>query len=299
MSLKGENPITSYFPRISLNPPPKTLAQSKPKPGKRPRQLDEFETGSSKESSRKKSKGRRKRVEDGAHCLPSTSTPPRKTSPRAHRLVRKPGAPIRRVTEIQDTPTSSMKPVVSCITPPSSPLPDLTPSPEMHLESRSVSHLSQEDKEKDDVWPGPSSNSPSMEASYPDHCEVEPEFIPSSQTQALDSFFCYEGTTPTRTFEAPSELSFTGNMPTRGPGPIGPLQSSNNTPSSYATTSNSYPEMDECIASSQSQDMDLTATSPIDPDFELVPSSQTQELLYSQCIALRPLQTVMPETRCA
>jgi hypothetical protein len=155
MSLKGENPITSYFPRLSPNSKRKTPTQSKQKLAKRVRQPDEVD--SSEESSRKKSKSRKQKN-------------------------------LRKIAviEIEDTPPSSpVKPrVLLRPTPPSSPLTDLTPSPEPPPRIRSPSLSSLTDVWVDDAELGPSYSS-LIGASHSECREHEHKLIPSSQTQEL------------------------------------------------------------------------------------------------------------------
>lgn len=286
MPLKGENPITSYFPRVTPNSKLKTLARTKPKSTKRARQADETDLDLGKESSRKKSKSRKGKDHEGSDYQSSLSTPSRTAVSPPHRSVKKlSGA----VIEIEDTPPNSpVKPAsLRCTTPPSSPLPELTPSPE-HPRTCSPSHQSQDDIERE-IEPGPSYHT-SIEASYPERQEVELELVPSSQTQTLDLPFYGGNARKTQALE---------HIPARNPESSIPSQSSSYIPSSQPGTLSPdfHTAPDEFVASSQTQLVDLLPTSPVDPGFGFVPSSQTQELFYSQAFTPRPFEGTISTSR--
>jgi hypothetical protein len=134
------------------------------------------------------------------------------------------------------------------------------------------------------VEPGPSASSLSTSPRRP---QVEFAFIPSSQTQILDSLFEYETVTPTCTLEIPL-----ANVPIRNQEPTVPYSESALSSQSYFVS----PDLDDFIASSQSQPL---PTSPIDFEIELVPSSQTQELFHSQRTGLYLSQEDGPKPRCS
>ncbi|KAF9452172.1 hypothetical protein P691DRAFT_772506 [Macrolepiota fuliginosa MF-IS2] len=290
MPIKGENPITSYFPRVTPNSKLKTPIQAKPKLAKRARLPDETDSG--RESSHKKSKSRKEKDEEDFDYQPSPSKTSRVVPSNQRRSVKKASSAV---IEIVDTPPSGpVKPIsLHYTTPPSSPLPDLTPSPELppRIRSPSCCHV---DEVADDCEPGPSYRA-SMEASYPERQQVEFELIPSSQTQTLETFFYDEDTRVSQTTGRPaSGVPFTRGLESR----VFPPNPSH-TPPSQSDTASSNPRAspDEFIASSQSQLLDLCPTSPIDPDLELIPSSQSQELSYSQAFVLRPFRRVISTTR--
>lgn len=275
MPPRAENPITAYFHPISSNPHLRSQVRHRPSPAKRARQADENET-TGRQCFRKKSRtpnkdSKGKRREEDVDFL-STS---RKTSFDSHRPITKTKELGQGVIEIEDTPPSSpTKPVPDLrhTTPPSSPLPELTPSPE--IEPLNLSCLPVIHRTTEVVDHGPNVNS--LESSSPPRRQVEFEFIPSSQTQTLDSFD-YETATPTCTIEFPSTYgSFRSPQPT-----ISSPSSAYSQPNFAPSECNS--DLDDFVASSQSQDMSpVPIPSPVNSEIELVPSSQTQELSYSQ-----------------
>ncbi|KAJ3565801.1 hypothetical protein NP233_g7410 [Leucocoprinus birnbaumii] len=264
MPLKGENPITTYFPRVSPDAKLKTPLQSKPRLAKRLQPHDDSIDSTTNGSARKKSKSQKQ--SDARDAGPSFSRTPRPSD------VFSPSQKAsREVIEIEETPPNTpVKRRLFCQFT-SSPLPDLTPSPEPPPRPCAPSHTSHLEADAD----------PSLSAgtNSPEPTEFRPDCIPSSQTQAMEDF--------TRTAEkltvqipvcSPSET------PTVIPERAVPSQSSDYIPSSQPDTTlpSFFLIPDESIPSSQSQFIDLIPTSPITPDFDTVPSSQSQEIAFSQ-----------------
>ncbi|KAF7776312.1 hypothetical protein Agabi119p4_4705 [Agaricus bisporus var. burnettii] len=285
----AENPITAYFHPISSNPHLRSQVRHRPSPAKRARQPDEYET-TGRQCFRKKSRtpnkdSKGKRREDDVDFL-STS---RKTSLASHRSFTKAKELGQGVIEIEDTPPSSPTKPVSLrhTTPPSSPLPELTPSPE--IQPLNLSCLPLIHRTAQIVEHGLNVNS--LESSSPPHRQVEFDFIPSSQTQILDSFD-YETATPPCTIGFPSTYgSFRSPQPTMS-SPSSPYSQPNLAPSECNSDLNDF------VASSQSQDMSpAPISSPVHSEFELVPSSQTQELSHSQRTAFYSFPVAEPESR--
>ncbi|KXN87942.1 hypothetical protein AN958_07952 [Leucoagaricus sp. SymC.cos] len=265
MPLKGENPITTYFPRVTADLKLKTSIQPKLKVAKRLRQPDE----PTSESSRKKSKSRRQAGVEYSPNFANSSCSVERTS-----CSKTPWA----VIEIRNTPPSSptRPPLIPQITPPSSPLPELTPSPEHPPRTQRPPSLYRVDDQEVDV--GLSAIlSVSGKASHQEHDEMKLDLIPSSQTQVLDILRDEDA----ELFQACDPPS---SIPTRNSEWIIPSQTSVDilAPQRNQNPSLSHTVQEELVASSQSQLMDLIPTSPITFDPDMVPSSQTQEFSYSQ-----------------
>lgn len=283
MPTKGEIPLTSYFPRIS----------SRQTPAKRTRQADEAD--SARRSSIKKPKGRQEKDDVGTGRQSPLSTPSSTIPLSSRRSIKK---AQRTIIDIRETtqPNTPPNSVSFCVTtPPSSPLPVLTPSPSPPRLSNPPYHSYVRGTVNDNG--SGSSSSLSIGASYLGREEVELELIPSSQTQNLGSFHVEEDFRPNispRKFEYCRPSQNSGYIPSSQPEYCGPSQSSSYIPSSQPDTTHLDLRTDpDCfIASSQSQFMELTPTSPIDPGSELVPSSQTQELCYSQAVNINPLNKI-------
>lgn len=180
MLTKGENRITSYFPRST----------SRQTPAKRTRQVDEAD--SVRKSSIKKSKSRQEKDGVDIGRQPSPSTPSRTTPLSSRRLIKKASRTVIDIRETQpNTPTNSVS--LRITTPPSSPLPVLTPSPSPPR-PRNPSYYPSVDTVNDNE-PG-SSSSISIRAGHLGVQEAELELIPSSQTQNLDLFYVEEDSRP-------------------------------------------------------------------------------------------------------
>jgi hypothetical protein len=157
-------------------------------------------------------------------------------------------------------------------TPPSSPLPDLTPSPEASPRTRSTSHISGLcDWEHDERS---TSCGASVEDNYSKRQEVEPHLIPSSQTQAIDPNTFDEGDSKVlRTSTLPSSSSHSPQCEERA---------QTSSPQYDTTPFEPFAAPDEFISSSQTQLVDIAPVSPSDSEVNAVPSSQSQEVSYSQ-----------------
>jgi len=261
MPLKGENPITSYFYRVSHDVKSKAPIQSNLGIVKRARAPDEIDSAT-KTTSRKKLKSQEytNAKEHVVLYAPSSSswvTSGKTASARDIIETRGifPGGPIKAI---------SYRP-----TPPSSPLPDLTPSPEA---SQHFSHISSSRGVVDDPEVPPSCGA-LTEASWPGSQEVHSDPISSSQMEKTDS--SYED----KDLEISQKAALLAYI-----APIRSPQISNYIPPSQLDSSPTelFASQHQFVPSSQSQFMDSTPPLPSIPDFDTVPSSQSQELFCSQ-----------------
>jgi hypothetical protein len=278
-----EIPITAYFPPVPSNPRLHSQARQRPSPPKRARPVDVSEAG--RHSSRKKTKTPNNDLKGKQREYAPPAS--RKARLGSHWSPTQPEEQGRRVIELEDTPPSSpVKPVLlRHATPPSSPLPELTPSPETELRYLPCRPPINPMTEVAGFRPSTSS-----EPASPYRCPLEFEVIPSSQTQTLDSLLDYETATPTCTLGIPL-----ANTSLQSPEPTTAYPESALTSRSHFVPTDCNSELDDFIASSQSPHMSL----PIDPELELVPSSQTQEFFHSQRTGLYSSQEDEPKPRCS
>ncbi|KAF5363803.1 hypothetical protein D9756_000788 [Leucocoprinus leucothites] len=273
MPLKVENPITSYFPRVSPDAKIKTPVQSKPRLAKRARSPHEIDP-STEGSTRKKSKSRK---QPDARNYENPRSPP-STAQSGSVQVTFTRKAKGEVIEIQETPPST--PLKAGLfrqsIPPSSPLPDLTPSPELSPHASTPLHPFSFDDLADSDEPNPSRGA----RAYPEPLEDKLDLIPSSQTQAIGFYSDEEDNLK----NVPKTASPSSTLSNRSSEHDTHSQISSYIPSFQpdATSPDFFNPSDKFIPSSQSQLMDPVPTSPITPDFETVPSSQSQELSYSQ-----------------
>lgn len=255
MPFKRENSITSYFYRVSPDAKSKVPIQSNPGITKRARTPDEIDSA----TKAKKLKSQQCTDTKGHAVLHAPSSSSWATFGKT--------AFARDIIQTQDA--SPFKAISYRSTPPSSPLPDLTPSPEA---SQFFSHLFSSREVVDDPEVT-SSRGASTEASCPGSQEVDSDPIPSSQTQTIDSSNEDEDLEISQNTALPMHIA-----PVRSP------QISNYIPSSQPDSSPTelLASQYQFVPSSQSQFMDPTPSLPSIPDFDDVPSSQSQELSYSQ-----------------
>ena len=260
MPLKGENPITSYFYRVTCDAKSKAPIQSNPGLAKRARTPDKIDS-TTKATFRKKLKSQEYTNAKEHAVLHTLSSSSRATFGKT--------ASAREIVETRDIfPSNLFKAVSYRSTPPSSPLPDLTPSPEA---SQHFSHIFSSRGVIDDPEVTPSCGA-STEDTCPDSQEVDSDPIPSSQTQTIDCSYEDKELEISQKMALPAYIA-----------PIGNPQISNYIPPSQPDSSPTelFASQYQFVPSSQSQFMDLTSSLSSIPDFDTVPSSQSQELFHS------------------
>lgn len=263
MPLQGENPITSYFYRVSPNARSKALPRSA-KRAQSPGETDPATKG----TSRKKLKSQKYKGHTALH-VPSNSS----------RATLGQTGSAKDMIEIQDIdilPGSPYEAIYSHQSTPSSPLPDLTPSPSPEA-SQNFSRLFSSNGAVDDSELTPSCAA-LAEAGYLEPQEVDSDPIPSSQTQTME--YSYE--------DEDSKMSQKIALSSYSASVRSPRISNFNYIPSSQPDPEPFASQYQFVPSSQSQFMDPAPTSPIIPDFDTVPSSQSQELFYSQHIHNSP-----------